>query len=212
VRTLDIDYWKQEDLNRIAIEGYRKLHVSFNDKTINRFSSEAAGSPQLMQLIGLQSCFEFGIREVLGDPKTLDVSDANCRIVFECASTATDFRSLVDVLDGGPKTRGTERNVYEFRNGVKGDVYRCVLTAIASDPPKLSFAYDEILQRTRDICVGDAPVGSSVTGSCVQMSRLAQDRFPNERVLDWDEQKQVLDVPNPYFLFFLRWSDRLMQA
>lgn len=212
VRTLDIDYWRQEDLNRIALEGYRKLHVSFDDKTINRFSSEAAGSPQLMQLICLQSCFEFGIREILIDPKTIELSDANRRLVFERASTATDFRSLVDVLDGGPKTRGTERNVYKFNNGVSGDVYRCVLTAIATDPPRLSFAYDEILQRTRDICVGDAPVGSSVTGSCVHMSKLAQDRFPNERVIDWDEQKQVLDVPNPYFLFYLRWSDRLMQT
>lgn len=165
-----------------------------------------------MQLICLQSCFEFGVREDLADPKSLEPSDQECELVFERASTAADFRSLVDVLDSGPKTRGTERNVYEFRNGVSGDVYRCVLTAIASDPPRLSFAYDEILLRTKDICVGDAPVGSSVTGSCLHMSKLAEDRFPNERVIDWDEQKQVLDIPNPYFLFYLRWSDRLQQS
>lgn len=59
--------------------------------------------------------------------------------------------------------------------------------------------------------MGDAPVGSSVTGSCLHMSKLAEDRFPNERVIDWDEQKQVLDIPNPYF-FYLRWSDRLQQS
>ncbi|HEY0078037.1 MAG TPA: hypothetical protein VGB73_05275 [Pyrinomonadaceae bacterium] len=212
VRTLDIKYWKKGDLKKIALEGYKKLNVGLNDKTINKFTSEAAGSPQLMQLICLQSCFELGIREELVDYKWLDPTDNQCKLIFERAATATDFRSLVDVLDSGPKTRGTERNTYKFRNGVHGDVYRCVLTAIASDPPQLSFDYDEIVRRTKQICIGDAPVGSSVTGSCLHMSKLAQERFPSERVIDWDEQKQVLDIPNPYLLFYLRWSDRLKES
>ena len=164
-----------------------------------------------MQLICLHSCFEFGVRESFKTENFGAIRRPGQVPVFERVSTATDFRSA-DVLDSGPKTRGTERNVYKFNNGVSGDVYRCVLSAIASDPPRLSFTYDEILQRTRDICIGEAPVGSSVTGSCLHMSKLAQDRFPAERVIDWDEQKQVLDIPNPYFLFYLRWSDRLRQS
>lgn len=211
VRTLDLKYWPQQDLNKIAREGYRKLNAAFHDDAINRFSSEAAGSPQLMQLICLQSCFEFGIREELSTFKWFEPSEQQCRLIFERATTATDFRSLVDVLDKGPKTRGTERLTYNFQNGVSGDVYRCVLTAIAADPPRLSFQYDEILQRTKEICVNEPPVGSSVTGSCLHMSKLALERFPDERVIDWDETKQVLDIPNPYFLFYLRWSDRLKE-
>jgi hypothetical protein len=38
------------------------------------------------------------------------------------------------------------------------------------------------------------------------MSKLA---LENERAFDWDEQKQVFDVPDPYLLFYLRWSGRL---
>jgi len=55
VRTLDITYWKREDLNKIAVEGYGNLHVALDDNTISRFSWEAAGSPQIMQLICLQA-------------------------------------------------------------------------------------------------------------------------------------------------------------
>jgi len=212
VRTLDLTYWKIGDLKEIAIQGYRKLNVGLDDRTITRFVAEAAGSPQLMQLICLQSCFELGTRESLISYKSYEPLDKQCRLIFERASTAADFRSLVDVLDSGPKTRGTERNMYRFKNDIQGDVYRCVLTAIASDPPQLSFDYDEILNRTKQICTEDAPVGSSVTGSCLHMSKLAQDRFPNERAIDWDEQKQVLDIPNPYFLFYLRWSGRLKEV
>jgi hypothetical protein len=43
------------------------------------------------------------------------------------------------------------------------------------------------------------------------MRRLAEEKFPQERVIDWDEQKQVLDVSDPYFLFYLRWSGRLAE-
>jgi len=44
------------------------------------------------------------------------------------------------------------------------------------------------------------------------MSRLASDKFPRERAIDWDEQKQILDIPDPYLLFYLRWSQRLTEA
>jgi hypothetical protein len=43
------------------------------------------------------------------------------------------------------------------------------------------------------------------------MTKLAQEKFPKERAVDWDEQKQVLDIPDPYLLFYLRWSGRLRQ-
>ena len=87
-----------------------------------------------------------------------------------------------------------------------------MLKAIAADPPRLSFDYEEIGRRTNEVCVDDVPVGSSVVGSCLHMSRLAVEKFPNERVIDWDEQKQILDIPDPYLLFYLRWSGRLSES
>ena len=107
------------------------------------------------------------------------------------------------------RARGTERKTYQFVDGTEGDVYRAVLQALAADPPRLSFPYEELLRRTADVCTSESPVGSSVTGTCLHMTKLAQEKFPDERAVDWDEQKQVFDIPDPYLLFYLRWSGRL---
>lgn len=132
--------------------------------------------------------------------------------ILEQTSSSTDFRSLVDVLDAGPRTRGTERKTYKFHDGGEGDVYRVVLKAVASSPPRLSFPYQQLLDRSVQVCSGESPVGSSVTGTCLHMSKLAQEKFPNERAIDWDEQKQVFDIPDPHLLFYLRWSGRLRES
>lgn len=168
-----------------------------------------------MQSLCLQSCFVLDRRERIETtllPNEVTVSAEVLRRILEQTSASTDFRSLVDVLDAGPRTRGTERKTYSFHDGPEGDVYRVVLRALATDPPQLSFPYEELLQRTERVCSGDSPVGSSVTGTCLHMSKLALERFPDERAIDWDETKQVLDIPDPYLLFYLRWSGRLHEA
>ena len=209
VRAIDLRYWSREELRAIAVAGFNVLNAECSPVAIDVFVDESAGSPQLMQQMCLQACFAAGVRERTLPGKTITLDWHGLQQVLEHTSATTDFRSLVDVLDAGPRTRGIERKTYTFMDDTKGDVYRTVLKAVAADPPKLSFPYDELLARTAEMCVGDSPVGSSVSVSCVHMSKLAQDKFPNERAIDWDEQKQVLDIPDPYLLFYLRWSGRL---
>lgn len=212
VRSVDLEYWESADLISIGAQGFDALNCFVSAEDLTLLAREAAGSPQLMQQICLHACFAMNIRERLTSRSTISFSGDNLNTIFQQTSSSTDFRSLVDVLDAGPPTRGTERRIYKFRDGTEGDVYRCVLKAIASDPPQLSFAYDELTKRTQLICVGESPVGSSVIGTCHHIAKLAEDKFPNERVIDWDEQKLVLDVPDPYLAFYLRWSGRLQEA
>src|SRR5204863_4130647 len=142
-----------------------KLSVDMSADAIRRFAAEAAGSPQLMQSICLNACFALSVREKLGSRTNINPAEPSIRDIFQQTSASTDFRSLVDVLDSGPKTRGTERKLYDFIDGSRGDVYRAVLKAVASDPPRLSFNYEELGKRTSAICAGDPPVGSSVVGT-----------------------------------------------
>lgn len=211
VRSVDLGYWSQPELHKIADVGFKALNASVDDSAVLRFTEESAGSPQLMQSLCLQACFVFQLRQRSETlfPLNITPSADTLRWIMQQTSASTDFRSLVDVLDAGPRTRGTERKTYTFHDRTEGDVYRVVLRAIAADPPRLSFPYEELLRRTVQVCVGAAPVGSSVTGTCLHMSKLAQDKFPRDRAIDWDEQKQVFDVPDPYLLFYLRWSNRL---
>jgi hypothetical protein len=211
VRALDLRYWSIDDLVNIALRGFDELNVACERRDLEILAKEAAGSPQLMQQICLQACFVMNVRARQDKRVVLSFSAEQIRLIFEQTSASADFRSLVDVLDAGPRTRGTERKIYRFIDATSGDVYRCVLKALAADPPTLAFPYDELLQRTHNICLGESPVGSSITGTCLHMAKLAEDKFPNERVIDWDDQKQVLDIPDPYLAFFLRWSGRLME-
>lgn len=182
------------------------------DLAAQKFATEASGSPQLMQGICLNACFESGLRGRGSDLGEFKLDEYLAQLVFERTAVTTDFRSLVDALDTGPPTRGTERKVFRFVDGTQGDVYRCILKAVASDPPALSFTYDELTGRVSGVCQGSAPVGSSVTESCRQMSIIAAEKFPNERPLDWDSERGgVLDLPDPYLLFYLRWSGRLVE-
>jgi len=212
VRAIDLEYWGTTDLRKIATAGFAELNLTVDSGFIEKLTLEAAGSPQLMQLLCLNTCFVLGVRNQASNPVNVTITSEQLRAILEQASASTDFRSLVDVLDGGPKTRGTERKRYDFFDGSKGDVYRSVLKAVASDPPRLSFTYEELAKRTEAVCRGESPVGSSIVGTCLHMGRLALEKFPNERAIDWDEQKQIVDIPDPYLLFYLRWSGRLAEG
>ena len=209
VELIEIEYWHPEELARIAQLGFAALNVAIHSETIAAFAAEAAGSPQLMQLICLNMCRDVGLRQRAKRLITVHLSAERARSVFRRTARAADYRSQVEVMRRGPRVRGTDRKQYEARLGWRGDVYSIVLSATAADPPRLSFDYEELTARARDVCAGDAPPGASITVCCAHMHELALKRFPGDRVIDWDEQKQILSIVEPYFLFYLRWSGKL---
>jgi len=210
VSAVDVGYWKKEELARIAEAGFAALEVRIDEGSALRLAVEAAGSPQLMQALCLYACFVLGTTEALGKKESRTLTDRDHAQTCRLTSTVTDFRSLVDVLDAGP--RGGERKTYVFVDGTSGDVYRAILKAMAAEPMRLSFDYEDLLARVRAVCSGESPPGSSIVLACAHLAKLAADHLPTTRVVEWDEPKQVLDVPDPYLLFYLRWSDRLLQA
>jgi hypothetical protein len=209
VTNVDMKYWDTESLAMIARLGFEKLNLTVDELTIKRFSGEAAGSPQLMQAICLAMCQETDMREQQDERTKVVGSDEQLRAIFERTVASANYRTLVDILAAGPKTRGTERAIFQFSDGTSGDVYKCILRAIAKDPLRQTFSRDDIARRIASLCVDLKPVGSAITGSCKHMTRLAIDKQPEDRVIDWDDEKEVLDIPDPYLLFYLRWSGHL---
>lgn len=193
-RGLEIDDWDTHDLKQIAYKGFDVLNIDFPEHAIERFAQEAAGSPQLMQLLCLQSCLETGITGKTDDLK-FELKKSEIEEIFRKSAEYADHDSTFDVLDSGPKPRGTERKIYDFVDDNSGDVYRCLLRAIAADPPKLSFHYDELKERTERQCASEEPRGSSITGSCSQMKKEVRKSFPEQRAIEWDDTKQFLDIP-----------------
>ncbi len=203
--TLDLDYWKPDVLEKIAHKGFSALNMSLSGGYITKIACEAAGSPQLMQTLCLQTCFTLGVREKLPEITAFD-ADSKC---FEttCLQTAmsADYSSTVDKMEEGPRVRGTERNQYTLKDNSVLDVYPIILRAIAADPPELTIRYPNLQSRIEMLCSSDKPSGSSITGACAQISTIANDS-ENNNIIEWDGDTDVMDIRDPYLLFYLRWS------
>jgi hypothetical protein len=206
VSAIDTGRWPEAELEQIAYKGFQALNTDIAPSVIKQLSSEAFGSPQLMQAICLNLCFDQKIEETLPEQRRIDLDLLALQTTFERTSTQSDFSTMVYRLHAGPKLRGHERKEFRFSDHTTGDVYRCVLLAIKSDPPSLTISYDDMLGRIRDICIGDTPTGSSVSFTLGHMANIASG-VQEAQVLEWDED--TLHIIEPYFLFFLRNSHYL---
>lgn len=205
--SIDSTYWTVEDLRRIAEQGFDALNLEVREGDISRLADEAFGSPQLMQTLCLNFCFEMDARERPSAKRNIAAGSEEIESVLVRSSMFSDYSSLLETLHSGPKQRGTERRIFGFTDGSDGDVYRSVLLALAHDPPTQTFRYDQVLSRVKAVCREDSPVGSSISESLRQMQVLTKKVAPDAEILEWDED--VLNVIEPYFLFYLRCSDKL---
>ena len=206
VFSIDFEYWGTETLKKIAFKGFDALGIGYRNTAIEQLVSEAAGSPQLMQYLCLNTCFELGVREKTNQEVEL-LHEAHLHANI-CRRTvqSTNYGSVVELMKEGPKTRGSDRNVHTTRFGWQGDVYRLLVKALSIDPPKLTFRYKPLNERILGICVDGGPSGSSITSACSHSAKIVNDAV-GARVVEWDGEHDVFDIRDPYFLFYLRWSD-----
>lgn len=201
------DYWNPSTLKRIPHKGFEALNISIPEETIDAFANEAAGSPQLMQSLCLYFCFKFEITETHLE-KTHIEYDLNCLSeVCKMTSLSTDYTSVIDSMKDGPKSRGERRKSYPLNDGTALDVYPLLIKALSQNPPELTIRYPNLLGRIQRLCkINEGPSGSSVTGACAHMAVIAN-ATSGFTILEWDGERDVLDIRDPYLLFDLRWSE-----
>lgn len=203
---LDFDYWTPAELAKIAVRGFKALNVNISVAMIDAFASEAAGSPQLMQSLCLNLCFETDIEETSKDTVTVQPSQSLVERVCKRTAQTNDYTSVIRAMKEGPKVRGQDRNSYLLKDGTIPDVYPIIVQAIAQNPPNLTITYPLLLGRIEQLCKNDGPKGSSVTGACEHISAIANSTA-GASIIEWDETKDVLDIRDPYLLFAMRWSE-----
>ncbi|MGQ2968002.1 MAG: hypothetical protein ACT6RF_04570 [Allorhizobium sp.] len=209
IAAVNVGYWSELELQVIGKLGFSKLNMDLANSVIERLAQEAFGSPQLMQSLCLNLCREKLVSEQLDVVERISIDEGDLAKVFERTSAMSDFSSVVDGLHAGPKERGQERKQFRFSDGSVGDVYRAVLLAISAEPPQLTFTYDNLLDRVQSITVDEKPVGSSISQALSQMDTpLSKNLSPLVPLLEWDEN--ILTIIEPYFLFFLRSSSKLL--
>lgn len=203
IGTVDLVYWNIEELLEIAQKGFLALNVELPNLLLQKMAQQAAGSPQLMQTL----CFTLATRvlkvdQTLPSPQRFGPTDSQIESVLKAVARVNDSRSLVGKLDAGKKTRGVERILYDFReNAPPGDVYTCILRALALDPPVLDFASPELEARIQRVCKNKTPPWHSVALTLNRMQEIA-DAVPSNAFV-WDGEQ--LELTDPHVLFYLRW-------
>lgn len=206
VRMIDVDYWDPGELKKIAETGFPLLNVHLRPKDINRIAEESLRSPQLMQALCLEVCRTFSLDRPQERTEQVSLDDEVLNTIAKATSNLTDCKTPHDILSEGPRERGQRRTQYPLRDGTTGDVYTVILRALATDPPRLDFPYAELKRWIERVVQDDAPRGASLQQAIVQMDSLIRERIPDDRVLEWDPERQYIDIPDPHFLFYLRWG------
>lgn len=207
VLAIDLDYWSRRDLLAIPRLGCPLLGLEVDSAALQSFATEAAGSPQLMQSICLWMCNHLGVRETLDTPRHVELDELARKEILFLTSCTVDFRSLVRALIAGPKVKSGERRTYMHYDGRAGDVYLTVMRAIAMDPPLLAIDANELARRLEILCKGAHPDRGNMIRACGGLGQIASGfAAQTGPSLEWDEGAQTIVVPDPYLLFYLRWS------
>jgi hypothetical protein len=135
LRAIEVSYWTEEELCNIPRLGFPKLNMSPDQGIINKFAMESLSSPQLMQSLCLDLCRAKGVDDTLPQVTAVQVSDNELARILEGVAGASSCQTALDILEKGPRVRGTERKVYQLKDRSAGDVYTVVLKAISSGQP-----------------------------------------------------------------------------
>jgi hypothetical protein len=201
---VDFEYWAQPELAKIAKIGFAAMNLTVSPAMIDALASEAAGSPQLMQTLCLNLCFDIGheisLESIVKIDGDIDLIGRVCRRT----AANNDYSSTVAAMKDGPKTRGKDRKSYVLKaNQTSMDVYPLILRGIASDPPQLMQRANEFTGRVQSLCSGEQPGSGSILNSCSFIVSIANEA-EGRQVIEWDTQRDILDIRDPYLLFFLR--------
>jgi hypothetical protein len=143
----------------------------------------------------------------------VDVTKTNIHDALHKTAQTASLGNDVEILLKGPKIHGKKRTKYESIEG-QGDVYWFLLKVIASNPPTLSFEYNELMSRCRFLSKDKSPSMSSLIAAAKQMMMLSSYRGDSSSrlLIEWDNERRVLTLPNPMLLIYLRWTDTLKKV
>ena len=207
VVTIDIPYWKPGELLAIPKVGFPLLNIDPDYKVVERLVGESLSSPQLMQALCLQFCREIGVEYTCKDVQKFTLDDKGLRNLLHNTVALANCKTAFEIILSGPKIRGRERKLYQMSHGKDGDLYEVLLRALSVGEPSLSFSYQEIKKRIAEIVPVDPPRGVDISEALDQVHKRVLEKLGEDRVLDWDAEKETLDIPDPYFLYYMRWSE-----
>jgi hypothetical protein len=203
---IDVPYWESDELGTIPKTGLPLLDLHAEESLVELLVSESVSSPQLMQALCLQLCRDIGVDDGVRRKRQIELSIDQIKALFRNTTAFANCKTAFDIILAGPKPRGSGRSLYHLADGSTGDIYHVILRALTSDQPLLTLSYAEMKKRIEMLVPTYPPAGMAITSSIEQMHKSVVEKLGEDRVLEWDEEKQALNLPDPYFLYYLRWK------
>ena len=205
--SITLPKWESEDLEKIPELGFQKLKVECDVRLKNALAQEAQDSPFLMQKFCWEICFDCDIEHastLLGKqnfiPKNYDL-DAMFKRIAQDAGLPV-YQTLV----AGPQSRKV-RTKRPLRAGGEADIYQATLLAIAQTGPKAEMTYEELRTNMNGMLSDMMPQKQEISSALRHLANLSK-KDGAEDALDWDEDKRVISLADPYLRFYLRWQVR----
>lgn len=200
---LSIEPWERDELYEISKKGFNALDIECPDSVIQNFISESYKSPHLMQDFCYWLCRVNKIREKQPFkqqlPEDVDFEDFYLRLVKDHAS-----KDLYDKLVAGPPR---DRKQREFQNGSEGDIYYAVMIALSYLTHETEITVDTVREKLKEILVPSSmPNKTQVNQVLQKMSDLAKDHTNREPAIDF--QGDRVYIVDPFFSFYLKWSEK----
>ena len=205
ISPLEIPTWSEAELKFISDTGFDLLNYQVSPEFNGNLSSEAIGSPHLMQDF-CRGVSKLQRIEYNSNIRILGITKKEIESVFrEVAETIG--RPIFEKLARGPRQR-TDRLQRELKNGKTVDIYQLVLHGLAHIRPGLiSLEYEELRTAIRDVSGTQIPQLHEVARVLKHMATIAATDQSSTPVIDFEEQEKKLHITDPFFAFYLRWGD-----
>ncbi|HXG60677.1 MAG TPA: hypothetical protein VNO22_04865 [Planctomycetota bacterium] len=202
VYSIDLGFWTAQDLMKIGHLGFPKVGLRPSGEVLAWLAEEALTSPQIMHTLCLETCRVLGVSGE-GPPRAFGLGEIDRRAVLDRAARSYVNDTVLAKLRQGPRRRGPERKVYGFSDEDRGDVYEVLTRAIALDPPRMKFGYEELRERAARLVQGEKP---DLLGALNQWNEIFEN--PEHRPVEWDAESRELDILDPHVYFWIRYAMR----
>ena len=210
VENVQVPTWEVDELKEIAQLGFPLLNIEPEINTSIKLAREAQGSPHLMQEFCKKICFQSGVKETAVKPRYINPTFPYEQIFREVAEDLG--KNIFDRLARGPRTR-TDRKPRKLKTGHETDIYRVVLIGLAELKPGVeTVEYEPLRASIRNILNDGLPQANEVSRVLEQMAKISSTDESSVPVIDYEKDERKLHITDPFFAFFLRWGQGLIEV
>jgi len=204
IEPITIPVWEPNELEFIPTTGFKLLGYTVSDEILKRLTSEAIGSPHLIQDFCRTTCRRRDLRKSSREvPLEVDSEELD-NVLREVADTIG--RPIFEKLARGPRQR-SDRIPRKLKSGDTVDIYSLVLHALAQIRPGLvTLEYEDLRSAIKEVSGGDIPQLQEVARVLKHMANISASDQSSTPVIDFEDEEKKLHITDPFFAFYLRWG------